>query len=63
MERRSLWWVLLVMGAVLLLLSLTADLIGLGRSPGFGLWQWGGTILGFILMVLGGRRLPVHYHT
>jgi hypothetical protein len=54
MERRSFWWVLFVISAALLLLSLTADLTGLGRSPGFGLWQWGGTILGIVLMGLGG---------
>ena len=53
MERQTLGVALLVMGVVLVLLSLSADLIGLGSSPGFGLRQWGGTILGVILGALG----------
>ncbi len=53
MERQTLGVALLVMGVVLVLLSLSADLIGLGISPGIGLRQWGGTILGVILGALG----------
>jgi len=61
MERQTLGVAPLVMGVVLVLLSLSADLTGLGSSPGFGLWQWGGTILGVILGAWGWflwRRSP-----
>lgn len=54
MERQNFGVALLVAGAVLLLLFLTADLLGLGRSPSFGLRQWGGTIIGIVLGALGG---------
>jgi hypothetical protein len=54
MNQRTLGWGLLVIGVILLFVSLTADLLGVGRGPGFGRWQWGGTILGIILVVLGG---------
>ncbi len=42
-----------VVGALLLLLSLLADLIGLGPSPGFGLWQVGGSLAGLALAGVG----------
>lgn len=45
--------VLLVVGIVVLLLSLTADVIGIGQHIGFGYWQILGTIAGAILAVVG----------
>jgi hypothetical protein len=45
--------VLLVVGIVLLVLSLVADPIGIGGSPGFGYYQIGGAIVGAILTVVG----------
>ena len=54
MKRQNLGMALFVIGPVLVLLSLMADNIGLGSSAGFGLWQWGGAILGILLVVLGG---------
>ncbi|MFB0536937.1 MAG: hypothetical protein ACETWR_18385 [Anaerolineae bacterium] len=45
--------VLLVVGIVLLVLSLVADPIRIGGSPGFGYYQIGGTIVGAILTVVG----------
>jgi len=45
--------VLLVVGIIVLLLSLVADPIGIGGSPGFGYYQIGGTIVGAILTVVG----------
>lgn len=44
--------VLLVVGVVVLLLFLLADVLGFG-SPGFGLQQIGGTIVGAIVAVVG----------
>lgn len=47
--------VLLVVGMVILVLSLAADLIGIGglRSPGFGPYQIVGIIVGAIVTVVG----------
>jgi hypothetical protein len=45
--------VLLVVGIIVLLLSLVADPIGIGGSPGFGYYQIGGTIVGAIVTVVG----------
>ncbi len=44
---------LLIVGIVLLVLSLTADMIGVGPAPGFGLWQIAGSVAGAILAVVG----------
>ena len=45
--------VLLVVGIILLLLSLLADPIGVGGSPGFGRDQMLGTIAGAVVTVVG----------
>ena len=45
--------VLLVVGIVVLLLSLVADVLGIGSSPGFGSYQIVGTIVGAIVTVVG----------
>jgi hypothetical protein len=45
--------VLLVVGVIVLLLSLVADPIGIGGSPGFGYYQIGGTVVGAIVTVVG----------
>jgi len=45
--------VLLVVGIVVLLLSLLADPIGVGGSPGFGRDQMLGTIAGAVVTVVG----------
>jgi HD-like signal output (HDOD) protein len=45
--------VLLVVGLVVLLLSLSADVIGIGGSPAFGFRQIVGTIVGAIVAVVG----------
>ena len=54
MKRQHLGLVVLVIGAVLLVLSLAADVLRPGGSPGFGFLQWAGAILGFVLLVAGG---------
>ena len=45
--------VLLAVGIVVLLLSLVADAIGIGGSPGFGRDQILGTIAGAVVTVVG----------
>ncbi len=45
---------LLVGGIVLLLISLSADVIGLGLDPGFGYQQMGGTLAGAVAAIMGG---------
>jgi len=44
---------LLVVGIVVLLLSLLADLIRIGGHPGFGYYQIVGIIVGAIVTVVG----------
>ena len=43
----------LIIGIGLLLVSLLADVIGIGDDPGNGLWQTAGTIVGVIITVVG----------
>jgi hypothetical protein len=45
--------VLLVVGIVVLILSLVADVLGIGSWPGFGPYQIVGTIVGAIVTVTG----------
>ena len=45
--------VLLVVGIVILLLSLIADPIGIGGSPGFGAYQIVGAIVGAVVAIVG----------
>jgi len=45
--------VLLVAGIHILVLSLVADLLGIGRSPGFGWNQILGIIIGAVLTIVG----------
>jgi hypothetical protein len=45
--------VLLVVGIVVLLLSLAADPIGIGTSPGLGYQQIIGAIVGAVVAVVG----------
>ena len=46
MNQRTLGIILLIMGLVLAALSLTADLIGLGKGSGFGYKQIAGLVVG-----------------
>ncbi len=45
--------VLLVVGIVLVILSLAADKIGIGRAPGFGYWQSLGSVVGAFVAAAG----------
>ena len=50
-------WVMLVVGTGLGIVSLTADVIGLGAFPGFGWKQAVGTAVALILVALGAVRI------
>lgn len=45
--------VLLVAGVLLFLVSLSADALGFGPSPGIGLKQLAGAVVGAVLAVVG----------
>jgi len=49
-------WVVIGIGALLVLIALFADPLGLGRSPGFGWRQALGVVVG-ALILLGGLYL------
>jgi len=53
MSAKTISLVLLIIGAVLLVLSLFADLIGIGSYPGMHSSQIAGIIMGVILLALG----------
>lgn len=48
---------MLVIGTGLGVLSLTADLIGVGGFPGFGWKQWVGTVVAALLVAVGTVRI------
>ena len=50
-------WVLLVTGTLLGVVSLTADLLGIGAFPGFGWKQVVGTIAALVLVLPSGWRI------
>ena len=52
-NKKTIGIVVLVVGIIVLLLSLVADLIGIGRTPIFGSNQIIGTIVGIIVVVVG----------
>jgi hypothetical protein len=53
MDKKKWGIVLLVAGAVLLALSLTADVFGFGNRPGFGPNQILGSLAGIIAVGIG----------
>ena len=52
-DKKTVGVVLLVVGIVLLILSLAADLVGIGGWPGFGWGQILGTVIGVIGAIVG----------
>jgi hypothetical protein len=52
-NRKTIGIILLAVGALLLIGSLAADIIGIGGAPGFGYKQIAGTIVGVIVAVGG----------
>ncbi len=52
-NKKTIGIILLVVGLLLLVLSVTADMIGIGAQPGFGIRQTAGSIAGVIVAVVG----------
>lgn len=50
-------WLLLVVGTLLGILSLTADLLGVGWAPGFGWKQILGTLAAAMLVAVSAWRI------
>jgi hypothetical protein len=48
--------ILLIAGIIIILLSLLADVINIGREPGFGLLQIAGTIIGLVMIIFAIRK-------
>jgi hypothetical protein len=58
MESRRGWtWLVLVVGVLLALISIFADQIGLGATPGFGWKQTLGLVIGVVLVGLAVWRM------
>jgi hypothetical protein len=55
MSKKTISLVAIILGVVVTLVSLTADLIGVGSYPGINWAQLTGTALGLILILLGLR--------
>jgi hypothetical protein len=53
MNKKKWGIVLLIVGAILLILSLGADMLGVGAVPGFGYKQIAGVVVGVILGIIG----------
>ncbi|MBW6465152.1 MAG: hypothetical protein K0B06_01450 [Brevefilum sp.] len=55
MSKKTISLVAIILGVVVTLISLTADLIGIGSYPGINWAQLTGTAIGLILILLGLR--------
>ena len=53
MSRKTLGIVLMVIGILLVVVSLVADMLGIGSVPGFGWKQLLGTAVGVIVALVG----------
>ena len=53
MNKKNLGIALLVIGIVVLILSLAADMIGIGGAPGFGTKQILGAVAGVVVAAVG----------
>lgn len=49
--------IVLTAGLVIVLVGLLADPVGLGTSPGFGVYQIGTVVIGLVVVVIGGAAL------
>ena len=52
-DKKTLGLALLVAGMIIILASLTADMIGIGSSPAFGYKQIIGVLVGIVVAVAG----------
>ena len=53
MSKKNISIILMIGGAVLLVLSLAADSVGIGSYPGFHGAQIAGTVIGLVVLVFG----------
>jgi uncharacterized RDD family membrane protein YckC len=53
MSKRTMAYLIIVLGVVVLVISLAADAIGIRGSPGIGWKQLTGAAVGLILMICG----------
>jgi uncharacterized membrane protein len=53
MNNPPLAWVLIGIGAIVVLIALLADPLGLGKSAGFGWKQGLGVVLGIVIILAG----------
>ena len=53
MAKKSLGYLLVVVGVVIAVVSLIADYVGIGSRPGLGWQQLLGTAIGIILLLVG----------
>lgn len=53
MQKKTLGSILTLVGITVLLISLFADLIGIGGYPGIGWKQVVGIVIGFVIIVIG----------
>jgi hypothetical protein len=56
MAQMSTAHLITAVGVLLVLVSLLADVLGIGGEPRFGYKQWAGLIVGIALVVYGVRR-------
>ena len=52
-NNKTMGTVLMVVGAILLIASLTVDMIGIGHHPGFGRFQITGIVVGVLAAGIG----------
>jgi hypothetical protein len=52
-KKKNVGILFLMVGLIILLLSLIADMIGIGNTPGFGYGQLVGVLSGGIIIIIG----------
>ena len=57
-DKKTTGIILLVIGIIASIVSITADYIGLGQFPGFGWKQIVGTIVGVVVIGIGLTLIP-----
>jgi len=61
MSKKVIRLIFIILGGILLILSLTADMIGIGSYPGFNYAQILGAVVGLAALIFGifyGRSTP-----
>ncbi len=53
MQKKTMGFILTVIGIIILLISLFADPLGIGGYPGLGVKQIAGIVIGAVIIVVG----------